>query len=97
MLKGSQTAISTPEGKCYFNSTGNPGMATAGSGDALTGIILSLIAQNYNSLDACLMGVYLHGLAGDIAAEKYGYEAMLAGDLIENIGNAYRKILLHSA
>ena len=80
VLKGAQTAISTPEGKCYFNSTGNPGMATAGSGDVLTGMILSLVAQNYSPFEACILGVYIHGLAGDIAAEARGYEALIAGE-----------------
>lgn len=92
VLKGAQTAITSPDGKCYFNSTGNPGMATAGSGDVLTGIILSLIAQNYKPLEACILGVYLHGLAGDIAGEEKGYEALIAGDIIMNLGNAFRRI-----
>ena len=90
VLKGAFTAITTPEGECYFNSTGNPGMATAGSGDVLTGIILSLLAQSYKPLEACIMGVYLHGLAGDIAAEINGYEAMIAGDIIMNLGKAFK-------
>ena len=92
VLKGAYTSISTPEGECYFNSTGNPGMATAGSGDVLTGIILSLLAQSYSPFEACIMGVYLHGLAGDIAAEALGYEAMIAGDIIINLGNAFKTI-----
>ncbi len=92
VLKGAQTAITAPDGNCYFNSTGNPGMATAGSGDVLTGIILGLLAQNYKPLEACILGVYLHGLSGDIAAKKYGYEAMLAGNIIENVANAYTNI-----
>ena len=91
VLKGAFTAISTPEGNCYFNSSGNPGMATAGSGDVLTGIILSLKAQNYSSFDACLMGVYIHGLAGDLAAEELGHEAMIAGDITGNLGKAFKR------
>ncbi len=93
ILKGAYTSISTPDGKLYFNSTGNPGMATAGSGDVLTGIILSLLAQNYHPEIASILGVYLHGLAGDIAALKNGFEAMIASDIIDNISQAY--IQLH--
>ena len=89
VLKGYSTAISCPDGTCYYNTTGNPGMATGGSGDVLTGMILGLLAQGYNSLDACRLGVYLHGLAGDIATENLGYEASLASDIIGHIGTAY--------
>jgi len=92
VLKGAYTSVSMPDGRVFFNSTGNPGMATAGSGDVLTGIILSLIAQGYQPDDAAVLGVYLHGLAGDIAAEKKGMEALLAGDIADNIGDAYRKL-----
>lgn len=92
VLKGAYTAISTPEGYVYFNSTGNPGMATAGSGDVLTGMIMSLLCQGYSILDACLTGVYLHGLAGDIAAASSGYEAVIATDILRHIGNAFNTI-----
>jgi NAD(P)H-hydrate epimerase len=92
ILKGANTAIVTPEGKCYFNSSGNPGMATAGSGDVLTGIILSLIAQKNAPLNAAITGVYLHGLAGDIAAEKYGEETMIAGDIIDSLSTAFKQL-----
>lgn len=92
VLKGANTCISTPEGKCFFNTTGNPGMATGGSGDVLTGIILGLLAQHYHPQEACILGVYLHGLAGDIAARKYSEEAMIAGDMIDSFGKAYRMI-----
>ena len=94
VLKGAHTSIACPDGKIYFNSTGNPGMATAGSGDVLTGMILSLLGQGYHSKDAAIFAVYLHGLAGDIAAQKSGKEALIASDIIENIGNAYSKIRL---
>jgi NAD(P)H-hydrate epimerase len=67
-------------------------MATAGSGDALTGVILGLLAQGYKSKEACLLGTHLHGLAGDLASEELGYEASLASDIIGNIGNAYQYI-----
>lgn len=89
VLKGANTAITSPNGACFFNTTGNPGMATAGSGDILTGIITGLIAQQYLPLEACLLGVYLHGLAGDLAAEIAGQEALIASDIINNIGNAF--------
>ncbi|HOK76065.1 MAG TPA: NAD(P)H-hydrate dehydratase, partial [Bacteroidales bacterium] len=92
VLKGAYTSISMPDGRVFFNSTGNPGMATAGSGDVLTGVILSLLAQGYQPCDAAITGVYLHGLAGDITAEKKGMEALLAGDIANSIGDAYRKI-----
>ena len=92
VLKGAHTAISVPNGNMYFNTTGNPGMATAGSGDVLTGIILSLLAQNYTPEDAAKLGVYLHGKAGDLAKEKFGEEAMIASDISEHIGAAFLKI-----
>ena len=92
VLKGAHTSVSCPDGTVYFNSTGNPGMATAGSGDVLTGIITGLLAQAYSPKDACMLGVYLHGLAGDIAAKKLSEEAMVAGDIIDNIGAAYLEI-----
>ncbi|HEY9363936.1 MAG TPA: NAD(P)H-hydrate dehydratase, partial [Chitinophagaceae bacterium] len=92
VLKGHYTFIATPDGKGYFNSTGNSGMATAGSGDVLTGIITGLIAQKYTSRDACILGVYIHGMAGDIAAAKNSKEALIAGDIIKYLGEAYKEI-----
>lgn len=92
VLKGNFSFISTPEGKGYFNSTGNAGMATAGSGDVLTGIITGLLAQGYSPEQACISGVYLHGLAGDIAAEQLSMEAMIAGDISYNLGAAFKTI-----
>jgi NAD(P)H-hydrate epimerase len=83
--KGAHTSITFPNGTCFFNSTGNPGMATAGSGDVLTGIVLSLLAQRYTPQEAALLGVYLHGKAGDVAAEKLGMESMIARDIIGNL------------
>lgn len=91
LLKGAHTTIACPDGTCYFNSTGNAGMATGGSGDVLTGILLSLLAQSYTSIEASLLGVYLHGLSGDHALEKQSMESLIASDLIENIGAAYKK------
>jgi len=92
VLKGAHTSIACPNGDCYFNSTGNPGMATAGSGDVLSGIILSLLGQGYEPTFAAIIGVYLHGLAADIAVEKTSQEALIASDIIENLGNAFFKI-----
>jgi NAD(P)H-hydrate epimerase len=92
ILKGYNTAICTPDGEHYINPTGNPGMATAGSGDVLTGIILGLLAQSYSPLDAALAGVVLHGFAGDMAAGQLSEESMIAGDIIEYLGAAFKKI-----
>ena len=87
VLKGAHTAITFPNGTCFFNSTGNPGMATAGSGDVLTGMILSLLAQRYTPQEAALLGVYLHGKAGDEAAKEIGENSMIARDIIKSIRN----------
>ena len=92
VLKGANTAITTPSGDCYFNSTGNPGMATGGSGDVLTGIIAGLMAQGYTPLHATLAGVYLHGLAGDLAAADNGMEALIAGDIVNYLGKAFQSV-----
>jgi NAD(P)H-hydrate epimerase len=90
VLKGAYTAICLPNGHTIFNPTGNPGMATAGSGDVLTGIILSLLAQNYTPKEAAVAGTYIHGLAGDLAAAEYGQNSMIAGDIIRMLGKAFR-------
>jgi NAD(P)H-hydrate epimerase len=92
VLKGAYTITCTPGGNCFFNSSGNPGMATGGSGDVLTGILTGLLAQHYSPLDACILGVYLHGLAGDLAAAETGYEAMVAGDIAGYLGKAYKSL-----
>lgn len=92
VLKGAHTATAMPNGAVFFNSTGNPGMATAGSGDVLTGMILSLLAQRYTPEEAAVLGVYLHGLAGDFAAEQYSQEALIASDITDNIGKAFNSI-----
>ena len=83
VLKGANTSITFPNGSCFFNSTGNPGMATAGSGDVLTGIILSLLAQRYAPEEAAIIGVFMHGRAGDKAASEKGMESMIAGDIVK--------------
>ncbi len=95
VLKGANTIVSTGEGKSYINTTGNPGMATGGTGDVLTGLVTSLIAQGYRSLDAALIGVFIHGLAGDIALETSSTESLIAGDLIDNFGRAFLQIKGH--
>jgi ADP-dependent NAD(P)H-hydrate dehydratase / NAD(P)H-hydrate epimerase len=92
ILKGAHTSITTPEGKVMFNSTGNRGMAKGGSGDVLTGILLSLLAQGYTPEDAAVIGVFLHGLAGDIAAGELCYESIIASDIINSIGKAFNEI-----
>jgi len=89
VLKGHHTFIAMPGGKGYFNSTGNAGMATAGSGDVLTGMITGILTQDYSSEEAAILAVYLHGLAGDLAASEFSKEAMIAGDIIDNIGKAF--------
>lgn len=89
VLKGHHTFIAMPDGQGYFNSTGNAGMAKGGSGDVLTGIITALIAQAYSPAEAAVLGVYLHGLAGDLAAGAFSEQAMLPSDLIHFIGQAY--------
>ncbi|MGV8134198.1 MAG: NAD(P)H-hydrate dehydratase [Mangrovibacterium sp.] len=97
VLKGAYTCISLPNGQVFFNTTGNPGMATAGSGDVLTGLILGLLAQPYSREDAALLGVYLHGLAGDIAAAHIGQEALTSGDLTESLGKAFLYLRKHDS
>lgn len=88
-LKGSHTAIGTPEGKVYFNSTGNSGLATGGTGDVLTGVITALVGQQYSLEEACLLGVYIHGLAADLALSTVGSIAMTASDVIDYLPKAF--------
>lgn len=85
VLKGANTCVALPSGDCYFNSTGNPAMATGGSGDVLTGIIAGFLAQNYSPENAAILGVYFHGLAGDSAIENPHRKVIIASDIIENI------------
>ncbi len=92
VLKGAHTSIACLDGTVFFNSSGNSGMATGGSGDVLTGIITGLRAQGYNPQSACVLGVYLHGLAGDIASSVQSEHGMNAGDLIDNLGGAWNMI-----
>jgi len=93
ILKGYRTSITTPDGQVYFNSTGNPGMATAGSGDVLTGIIAGLLAQGYSLEDATIFGVYIHGLAGDFAANALTENCVTAGNIIQYIPQAIKMLL----
>ncbi|WP_185855520.1 NAD(P)H-hydrate dehydratase [Blattabacterium cuenoti] len=92
ILKGAHTIISTPDGILYFNSTGNPGLSTAGSGDVLSGIIVSFLSQGYSLNNSCAISVYLHGLSGDIAKKQLGEESIISTDIIDNIPNAFQKI-----
>jgi len=92
ILKGHYTAICLPNGNVMFNPTGNGGMATAGCGDVLTGIITGLLARGYKQQDACILGVYLHGLAGDLAAQELGEESLLASDIIRFLPRAFKRL-----
>lgn len=92
ILKGAFSAVISPTGKCRFNSTGNPGMATGGSGDVLTGINLALLAQGYEAEKAAIIATYVHGLAGDIAANRLGMTAMTAMDVIDALPDAWKQM-----
>ena len=94
VLKGAGTVIAVPDGRFFINSTGNPGMATGGTGDALTGMIGGLLAQGYTISQAACLGVYLHGLSGDLAVKEKGEMGMIAGDLIDNIPAAIKQAML---
>jgi len=89
VLKGAHTSIALPDGKLFFNSTGNPGMASAGSGDVLTGIITGILAQGHHPTHSAIIGVYVHGLSGDIAADILGQTSLLATDIIEHLPEAF--------
>jgi NAD(P)H-hydrate epimerase len=92
ILKGHYSALCCPDGHVMFNNTGNAGMATAGSGDVLTGIITALLARGYKQREACMVGMYLHGLAGDIAARHVGMESLIASDLIQYLPEAFKRL-----
>ena len=92
ILKGHYTAICSPDGHVMFNPTGNAGMATAGSGDVLTGIITALLARGYQPKEACIVGVYLHGLAGDLAVRDLGEESLIAEDIIRYLARAFKRL-----
>ncbi len=92
VLKGAYTAVVSPDGTCWFNSTGNPGMATGGSGDVLTGVILALLAQGYDAETAAKLAVYAHGLAGDVAARVNGETGMTAGDIVNYLPKVWKTL-----
>ncbi len=92
LLKGHNTSLCLPDGHIMFNPTGNAGMATAGSGDVLTGIITGLLARGYKQEDACVVGMYLHGMAGDFAARELGQESVIASDLIQYLPYAFKRL-----
>ncbi|MDR1380489.1 MAG: NAD(P)H-hydrate dehydratase [Tannerella sp.] len=92
VLKGAYTAVCTPSGKVFFNTSGNPGMATAGSGDVLTGIILALLAQGYSPEESSVIAVYIHGIAGNLAASSLSEESMIAGDITSMLGKAFKQM-----
>jgi ADP-dependent NAD(P)H-hydrate dehydratase / NAD(P)H-hydrate epimerase len=93
ILKGAHTVVALPSGELFFNMSGNPGLATAGSGDLLTGLLLSFVAQQYAPHVAALLGVYLHGLAADLAIEEFhSEESLIASDVPYYIGKAFKKI-----
>jgi hydroxyethylthiazole kinase-like uncharacterized protein yjeF len=91
VLKGKYSCLVCPDGNFYFNPSGNPGMAKGGSGDVLTGLLTGLVAQGYSAKNACLIGMYIHGLAGDIAATKFTETAMKAGDLLRCLPDAFKQ------
>ncbi|MBI4687567.1 MAG: NAD(P)H-hydrate dehydratase [Nitrospirae bacterium] len=92
VLKGVPTIIASPKGEAFINSTGNPGMATAGTGDVLTGMISAFLAQGLSPKDASVLGVYMHGLTGDVAARKQGEHSLIASDIINAIPQAFKLI-----
>jgi len=92
ILKGSQSTISLPDGRLYENTTGGPGLATAGTGDVLTGLLVSLLAQGFTVEESAFFGVYLHGLAGDICEKEIGVRGMISTDVINFIPTAYKEL-----
>jgi NAD(P)H-hydrate epimerase len=92
VLKGRRSIVVRPDGRVAFNASGNPGMATGGSGDALTGVIGALLARGLEAFDAARLGTYVHGAAGDLAAERLGEEGMIAGDLVAALPGAWRAV-----
>lgn len=92
ILKGANSVIATPEGHLYFNMSGNPGMATGGTGDVLTGVLLALAANGLSCLDIARIGVFVHGLSGDLLAEEHGYRGITAGMMARNMGRAWKKL-----
>jgi NAD(P)H-hydrate epimerase len=93
VFKGAPTLIAEPQGMLYINTTGNPGMATAGTGDVLTGMIAGFLAQGRSPVDAARLGVFLHGLAGDVIVERMGEWSLAAGDLLDGIAEAIHRTI----
>jgi NAD(P)H-hydrate epimerase len=91
VLKGAYTSIASPDGRVFFNSSGNPGMAKGGSGDVLTGILTGLLAQPYEALEAAQLGVFLHGYAGDLGAYEKGFSSLIASDIVEFLPEAFKR------
>ena len=92
LLKGHYTAICQPDGSVILNTTGNGGMATAGAGDVLTGVIVGLMSRGYSVGAAAILGAYLHGLAGDIAASSKGVESLIASDIVDALPLAFKDL-----
>ena len=92
VLKGANTAVIDLNGDVHFNSTGNPAMAKGGSGDVLTGVILGLLSSGYDPIDAAKLGVFVHGRAADLALQKESEESLIATDIINHLGLAYKSI-----
>ncbi len=92
VLKDHHSIVVSPEGECWYNTSGNAGLATGGSGDVLTGIITGLMAQGYHGIEAAMMGVWLHGVAADISLENQSEESLIAGDILDYIGKAFKEI-----
>jgi len=93
VLKGHHTVVASPQGDLYINTTGNPGMATAGSGDVLTGMIVALLGQGLPYFEAACLGVHIHGLAGDMAAKKTGQISLVAGDILQYLPEAFKTLI----
>src|SRR5262249_2999975 len=92
VLKGHLTVVAEPSGQVWVNPTGNPGMATGGSGDVLTGVLAGLLGQGLSPLESCLLGVFTHGLAGDLAAADYGENSLMARDIIDYLPDAFLQL-----
>jgi NAD(P)H-hydrate epimerase len=93
VLKGHRTVVASPDGEAYVNTSGNPGMATAGSGDVLTGVIAALIGQGLSNFEAAGLGVHVHGMAGDLAAKKIGQVSLTASDILKFLPDVFKTLV----